>query len=208
LLFTKVPSGVLNRPRLPRIYASAVRRGALGPLVFSSNLQNAVQTTDGAKMFHPGQLLGFEEVPSTTPPVTETSTGDQVQTRHDLNFVDQEAVGLDNAAMSKLGRAAAAAQDKLVARLRELQASRKSLEVRQFDLQKSINEITRVISGVDAILELDGSDSEMVQIRQDQLARKSSLQGELALTIEQYNALPGQINALRDKLTELSNLVK
>lgn len=205
LQFTIIPNGVKYELRAPRQLTQVTRRKVMGDLVLTTKDASPTKALDGTKLFSFGQVLDFEAQVTNT--ILPRMVGDTISTRHNANYVDNSKLGIDNDEKLNIDATALNAQKIILNDIDALHKSRTTLEADIAEYQRTINEINRVIIGLDAILAL-GDDAEIMKTRTKLDARRKSDQNKLNRAVSQLNKIPAQIQIKRDALLALAELVK
>lgn len=201
--FQKIPTGIMIMPRPKRQFTDAMRRAVLGDLVYTTKTANPVKATGGSKLFSYGQVLDFTDVQPDSLILTQVS--DQVATKHNNNYIDNTALGLDDDDQQLMADQAVAAQRVILDQIADLQKQRMSLGVDITSLQGQINDATKIINGLNAIATSGGS---VTTIQSKINVKINTLNTLLTNATNAYNLIPDQIEALRNSLTTLTDLVK
>jgi len=199
LNFSQIPSGIGARQR----DVPPVNRAALGALVFTTKDNRPSDVVSGNSLFYVGQVLGFDTVAT----ATVTSVDSSIDTQHDQYYVNGEDVGLDSADMASVSAGAAKAQQVILAELGELQRHKDLLGVDAVSYQKTINEATTVISGLDVILSTDSGNVPIQNAKAKAVAAQTQAQSSLDAVVAELNAIPAQVQQKQDQLRALAALV-
>lgn len=203
--YQKIPNGIKDMRRPVREFTDQTRRGTLGDLVYTTKMANPVKALNGAKLFGYGEILDFvDEAPVV---ITSTAVSDNITTKHNSNYVDLFNLGLDATEQTDLANEATIAQHQLLLQIGDLQKQRSSLEIDISGLQGQINEATKIVVGLNAVL-IAAPGSKMVATRDKVQTKVDSLKDKLIQVSAAYNKIPDQINILRSSLGALTDLVK
>lgn len=205
----KLPIGIALRERAIPLRDQSVRRAAVGQLIYTNTGGGNVGRQDGTKQFEVGQVLEFEEEQTTGQVITQAETLDSI--RHDLNVFDLDNVGLSTDNIAALNLIAATAFDTANIKLNDLTKQRAIVDAELNSIQKQLNEVSRTIGGIDALLAMSVSDADAAALnamRAQLVDKQTALISEQEALITSGNDLASQITATINALRTSAALVR
>ena len=205
LSFSKIPNGIRNQQHTQRLYSTQMRRQYLGDLIYTSKTNNPITISDADNLVSVGQVFDFTA--NDQPVASLDPVGDSITTKHNNDYIDEARLGLSDIDSTNLASSATNAQRQILDMIDIIQNRKQTLEVEIQNYQKTINEASKVIAGLNIILNISPSDScknMLDRIMQTQQMASDSMNA----AITELNTIPDQISALRDNLVSLANLVK
>lgn len=203
LNFQQIPTGVAARRRAERAADAVLRRSNLGPLVLTDKKNNRSSIIRGNSMFNAGEVVEFNGEPADT--VNRVNTA--LETRHDQFRISADNLGVDDDGFDNISKNAENAQRAILDDLEELQKQYSVLSDEIVSKQNSINELTRAINGLDAILSRDPSNESMKDTRDQIESKRSTEMQSKKDTIEELNKIPDKIKQKHDELRAISVFV-
>ena len=177
-----------------------------------------MKVVGGWQLYGVGQIFDFSAVSSESGSgsgsesssespidIVSTPVSNNITTKHNNSYLDIGSLGLDLADQQELAIAAQQAQQDLLGQVGILQEQRLALGADIVTLQGQINEAKRALNGINAIA-TTGIDVIAVQQKISDLLL--SLNKQLIIATTAYNLIPDQIMSLRNRLTNLTDLVK
>lgn len=203
LNFTQIPFGIQDKQFPARTLPDAMRRDNLGALVFTTkdNKPGIIET--GNQLFYAGQVIEFSD----SEVVAITDINSAIQTSHDQQYTDPSSVGLNSDEMDDITASAIAAQKQILLDLGTLQKRKDDLQVDMVSQQKIINEANRIIGGLDAILAVDPTKQEIIDIRAQLQVEQQAAQAAINADIVELNTMPAAVGAKHDQLRALAVLI-
>lgn len=204
LLFPKIPPGVSNRPRSPKVIDLTIRRRYLGDLVFTVNRVSRVANGTSLKAYEVGQLLNFGDVQSarTLSPYTG---GTASEIRHDTGLLDYDRLGF-----TAEQQAVVATESGLIYRARELELAHvrtlySNLQVAIVENQKLLTETGKAL---DALTAMGSADPTIISMISSLTHKKQLLNSQRGGLINDANAVGKNATAILNSLQNLAQVVR
>jgi hypothetical protein len=150
LIYSKVPTGILATPRIPKDPDIILRREAFGELVYSLSKSNRSIEGNDSRQFELGQVLefGLKSGRDISPMLVDNIT----EVQHNTNRLDYKAMGITEQEQNDINSLALTTHNILVGRLNELKRLRSDAELTVNSSQKLINELSRTIDSLSVVL--------------------------------------------------------
>jgi len=171
--------------------------------VLTDKKNNRSSIIRGNSMFNAGEVVEFNGEPADT--VNRVNTA--LETRHDQFRISADNLGVDDDGFDNISKNAENAQRAILDDLEELQKQYSVLSDEIVSKQNSINELTRAINGLDAILSRDPSNESMKDTRDQIESKRSTEMQSKKDTIEELNKIPDKIKQKHDELRAISVFV-
>lgn len=202
LSFNQIPVGVQNTVKSQPTYTAQQRRAAVGQLVLVNTVSKDVAVHTGQPTFMVGQTLEFLPNRSGESPIK--LTGHSVESRHDLYVVDSTTAAIVD--MNVIRAAAEGSQRTILDDIRMHQAEYDNLRARLNTIQKQLNEISRIVSGLNVMVGIDpsGPAAEAILLLNNQ---KLNYQANMQQVIDRMNVVADLIDRRRDEFNNIAVLV-
>lgn len=206
LLFQKIPLGIENKQREQLPIDPVVRRNTFGQLLYSVSRSSAIAEGNNSQQYNIGQVIEFQPVNQVA--VDIMLVGGKTETRHDVNIVDYDRIGISEDELLVMSRASLKTQQKLVDELNRIKRLRGDAEQTINVQQKLINDINRTIKSLEITMSQIGQDDDMQMILD-----KLRLNLEKAITsrdkaVSDANEYASDANVILEKLRSVEVLVK
>jgi hypothetical protein len=202
LVFPKVPAGVVYRKREITVLTVLERRPALGDLVFSISSARRLEKNNNAHQFEIGDLLEFSNTPLRT--VRPMLVSQTTETRHDVNRLDFDGMGLTDTDQDTIAAASLQTQDRLTALLNDLKQRRADAEARINVQQKTVNEINRTIKALQVV----DQDQDVQGLINKLTVRRDAAYRVRDQAVTEANALAAEADGVVTQLRAVATMLK
>jgi hypothetical protein len=205
LIFPKIPLGIVEKKRDVTPMPVVDRRQHLGQLVFSVSKARRKELGNASRQYQIGQLIEFTEPLADI--VDPMLVGEVMETRHDTNVLDTDAMGINDADLQEMNAASLRTQKALTDRLNFLKRARADADTTINVRQKTINEIDKALSALEVITTTD-ADSDVAPIVSKLTERKRKATEERDAAIRAANQYASEASRIADDLRTVAVVVQ
>lgn len=198
LVTIKIPTSEEVRQIPPLTYDGETRRKTFGELIYTINESNDRIAGSGTKALGEGDILDFPEETEETE--ISIPRNNRIERRHDLNVLDLVSAGLDEDEIGDFYKSVNVKKQQLDQEFALIRAQISSMETGIKEIQKKINETTKVIKAV-SVLEDEELLDKIIKRKQEYELINSKL-------IEEHEIKTKELEDVVDQTNEIDTVLK